>query len=94
MCNFFLVSGQNGRRDSSVLLKMFLSTQMFAGELLKALKMEHVWKELVPLPLEDLQQFDECKDVFMGMSWATVARTPEDKEDEVSFLRESLEKFF
>jgi tRNA A-37 threonylcarbamoyl transferase component Bud32 len=66
--------------------------KMFQGELLKALKMEHVWRELVPIPLDDLARFDELKDVFMGMSWAAVAPTEEDKQDELEFLKESIER--
>jgi hypothetical protein len=55
--------------------------------------MDHVWKELVPVNVELAARFDECKDVFMGMSWATVAKTDEERDEEIEFLRESLQKF-
>jgi tRNA A-37 threonylcarbamoyl transferase component Bud32 len=63
------------------------------GELLKALKMDSVWRDLVPVRFEELVQFDECKDVFMGMSWAAVAPNEEARQEEIEVLRENLEAF-
>ncbi len=60
-------------------------------ELLTAMGQEATWREAVPIAADELEHFERCKEIAMGMSWAAVAKTEEDRQEEVDILRDNLE---
>ena len=63
-----------------------------ARELLKALNAEHLWNAAnLPIPISDLEEFDSCKEIFMGVAWAMLL-TGEERDGELEYLSGQLSK--
>jgi aminoglycoside phosphotransferase (APT) family kinase protein len=65
-----------------------------ARELMTALGQEALWRELQPMDSAELDRFERCKEVMMGVSWAAAAKTSADRQEELQVLHENLTDLF
>ena len=50
--------------------------------------MDHVFLQMCPIDFKILDEFDRCKDAFMGMSFAVICK--DGRDEEIEFLKETL----
>lgn len=65
-----------------------------ARELFRAMGAEYLWHQHVPFPAEALLIFEAVRNVAMGVAYSLVARSEEDRAEELEVLEDSVDRLW